>query len=109
MTSSFPSSWRNFPVFKEELMNKRLMSILIHVGILIIFTTPAVYPCTTFVLHQENRLIFGRNLDWFSGTGLVMVNPRNLKKVALVNPSEKPVKWVSKFGSITFNVENYRR
>ena len=32
-----------------------------------------------------------------------MVNPRNLEKVALVNPSEKPVKWVSKFGSITFN------
>ncbi len=63
----------------------------------------AVYPCTTFVLHQGNRLVFGRNLDWYSGTGLVMVNPRNLEKVALVNSSEKPVKWVSKFGSITFN------
>ena len=32
-----------------------------------------------------------------------MVNPRNLEKVALVITSEKPVKWVSKFGSITFN------
>jgi choloylglycine hydrolase len=32
-----------------------------------------------------------------------MVNPGNLEKVALVDPSEKPMKWVSKFGSITFN------
>jgi hypothetical protein len=32
-----------------------------------------------------------------------MVNPRNLEKMALINPSEKPLKWVSKFGSITFN------
>jgi choloylglycine hydrolase len=55
------------------------------------------------VLRQGNSIIFGRNLDWYSGTGLVMVNPRNLKKVAIVNSSEKAIKWISKFGSITFN------
>jgi len=48
-------------------------------------------------------LVFGRNLDCFSGTGLIIVNPRNLEKAALIDPSEKPSKWVSKFGSITFN------
>jgi choloylglycine hydrolase len=32
-----------------------------------------------------------------------MINQRNLEKVALVDPSEKPMKWVSRFGSITFN------
>jgi len=84
-------------------MNKRMISILVHVAFLIIFASPVVYPCTTFVLHQGNKLVFGRNLDWITGTGLVMVNPRNLEKVALVDPSEKPVKWISKFGSITFN------
>ena len=82
---------------------KKRISILIHVIVLTVLISYSVYPCTTFVLHQGNRLVFGRNLDWYSGTGLVMVNPRNLEKVALVNPLEKPVKWVSKFGSITFN------
>ena len=84
-------------------MNKLLMSVLVQAVILILFFLINVYPCTTFVLHQGDRLIFGRNLDWYSGTGLVMVNSRNLEKVALVNSSEKPVKWVSKFGSVTFN------
>ena len=82
---------------------KTKLSFSINVIFLIILICPEMYPCTTFVLHQKNRLIFGRNLDWLTGTGLVMVNPRNLEKVALVDPSEKPVKWTSKFGSITFN------
>ncbi len=68
-----------------------------------ILTPCAIYPCTTFVLSQGNRLVFGRNLDWYSGTGLVMINSRNLRKVALVNSSENPAEWVSKFGSLTFN------
>jgi len=77
--------------------------MLIFVIVLTVIIPLAIYPCTTFVFYQGNRLVFGRNLDWYSGTGLVMVNPRNLEKVALVNPSEKPVKWISKFGSVTFN------
>lgn len=84
-------------------MNKQKKLMFIYVIVMTILIPNAVYPCTTFVLHHGNRLVFGRNLDWYSGTGLVMVNPRNLEKVALVNPSEKPVKWISKFGSITFN------
>lgn len=79
------------------------MYVLVEAIILILFNLIKAYPCTTFVLQQGNKLVFGRNLDWFSGSGLVMVNPRNLEKIALINPSEKPLKWVSKFGSITFN------
>lgn len=60
-------------------------------------------PCTTFVIHQKGEIIFGRNLDWITGSGLMIVNPRNVKKTALVDPSENPVSWTSKYGSITFN------
>jgi choloylglycine hydrolase len=84
-------------------MDKQKYLILIYVIITTILFPGTAYPCTTFVLHKGDRLVFGRNLDWYSGTGLVIVNPRNLEKAALVNSSEKPVKWVSKFGSITFN------
>jgi hypothetical protein len=84
-------------------MKIRKPHYLFVVCILAIFTFSTAFPCTTFVLRQGNRTIFGRNLDWYSGTGLVIVNPRNIEKVAIVNPSEKAIKWVSKFGSITFN------
>jgi hypothetical protein len=83
-------------------MKKRIISILFLLNILIILTSSG-YSCTTFVLHQGKKLIFCRNLDWYSGTGLAIVNQRNLEKAAIVNSTEKPVKWVSKFGSITFN------
>ena len=62
-----------------------------------------VYPCTTFVLNQDNKIVFGRNLDWITGTGLIMTNPRNIQKTALIAPSEKAIKWISKYGSMTFN------
>ena len=71
--------------------------------ILAILTSSNAYPCTTFVLRTEKGIVFGRNLDWITGTGLIMTNSRNLEKIALVDPSESAIKWVSKFGSITFN------
>jgi len=45
----------------------------------------------------------GHNLDWHIGTGLLIVNKRNVKKTALTDSTENPFQWVSKYGSITFN------
>lgn len=59
--------------------------------------------CTTFVLKTENDLVFGRNLDWVSDNGVVVVNKRGLKKSALVFLNDKPATWTSKYGSVTFN------
>jgi hypothetical protein len=75
----------------------------ILVSILVIYTSSIAYPCTTFVLRTDKGIVFGRNLDWITGTGLVLTNPRSLEKAAIVDPSERAIKWVSKFGSITFN------
>lgn len=82
-------------------IHKSLSTLLF--SILAILTSSNAYPCTTVVLRTEKGIVFGRNLDWITGTGLILTNPRNLEKIALVDPSEKTIKWVSKFGSITFN------
>jgi hypothetical protein len=82
---------------------KSKLLLVVYFVILIIFNFSTIHPCTTFVLQRENSIIFGRNLDWFSGTGLAIVNPRNLEKIALVDSSQNPIKWVAKYGSITFN------
>lgn len=61
------------------------------------------FPCTTFVLEGNGQIYFGRNFDWFSEDGLVIVNQRNIRKTAFVTPGNAPAKWTSRYGSVTFN------
>ncbi len=76
-------------------------TILLFAAILVPFIQ--VHPCTTFVLKTKNGLYFGRNLDWVSSHGIVVVNKRRINKESLVFPPEKNIAWLSKYGSITFN------
>ncbi len=78
------------------------MKYLIPFLFLLLKALPS-FSCTTFVLQTENELVFGRNLDWKSDDGLLLVNKRNVNKTALVFPPSKPMQWTSKYGSITFN------
>ncbi len=59
------------------------------------------YACSAFCLEQNNKPIFGRNYDFDVGEGLVFVNKRSVSKVAIDEPH--PVRWTSKYGSVTFN------
>jgi choloylglycine hydrolase len=62
------------------------------------------WPCTTFVLKDEKgNTYFARNLDWHWEDGLVVVNPRGLKKTAFLMSEKSPAAWTAKYGSVTFN------
>ncbi len=63
----------------------------------------AARPCTTFCLKTKSGVFYGRNFDFPTGFGQVHINPRGLQKTSLANPQEKPMTWVSKYGSISFN------
>jgi choloylglycine hydrolase len=63
----------------------------------------AASACTTFVLRDGDRAVFGKNLDWFTGAGLVIVNQRGLAKEGMATQHGEPPRWVSKYGSVTFN------
>lgn len=71
--------------------------------IIIIINLNNAITCTTFVIKTKDDLVFGRNLDWVSDNGIIVANQRNVSKSSLVFPPEKPIKWTSKYGSITFN------
>jgi len=71
--------------------------------LVLLYNGPFLDGCTTFCLKDGKHHIFGRNYDWMFGTGLVIVNKRNLIKRADLDPPDKPVQWISKYGSITFN------
>jgi len=59
--------------------------------------------CTTFCLVGKGEVLFGANYDWNIGDGLIFVNKHGVVKTAQVGDSSKPAKWVSKYGSLTFN------
>lgn len=62
-----------------------------------------VKACSSFVLKSGDSLLFGNNFDFRTGTARVVINKRGVSKTALVAPENEPAKWVSKYGSITFN------
>ncbi len=60
--------------------------------------------CTFFRYKIGNKHIAGKNYDVPAPCyGLILWNPRGKRKEAMIKPPEKPVKWMSKYGSITFN------
>lgn len=61
------------------------------------------HACLTFSLQHDKDLVYGRNFDWDVDVGAVIVNQRHVCKTAFVIPPDKPVTWVSKYGSVTFN------
>jgi penicillin V acylase-like amidase (Ntn superfamily) len=60
-------------------------------------------PCSTFFIHHNGQMVFGRNYDWVAGTGMVCTNQRGLFKTSFKVPDGNPITWTSRYGSLTFN------
>lgn len=86
-------------------MKKVLINFLGGVIFLTVFFSIAQSSdaCTTFQLQHGKQLVVGKNFDFHTDIGMVIINKRNVVKTALLHPPEKPARWVSKYGSITFN------
>lgn len=82
---------------------KNKVHLLIKVIFISLVMYPTSYPCTSFILKNSKCFLMGHNFDWITGTGLLMVNPGGVSKASLVDSTETPVKWISKYGSVTFN------
>jgi len=81
-------------------MKRTLLATLVACLALMAFNTRSL-ACTTFCLKSKGEILFGKNYDWMIGDGLVFVNKRGVAKVGAEEVN--PLKWVSKYGSITFN------
>ena len=64
---------------------------------------PAQAGCTAFVMRGGGALFLAKNLDWPVGEGLVCVNKKDVSKEAFGDGSFAPLRWTSKYGSVTFN------
>jgi penicillin V acylase-like amidase (Ntn superfamily) len=70
---------------------------------LLLIASPAANGCSTFLLRRGGEIVYGRNFDFFFGGGLVMTNQRGIAKTALLPNATNPARWVSRYGSVTFN------
>lgn len=87
----------------EKMPNMKRKFPLLLIGVVLLLNSSIVFPCTSFVLKNGKDLLFGHNLDWHIGIGLLMINKKNVEKTALMDSLENPANWISKYGSITFN------
>jgi penicillin V acylase-like amidase (Ntn superfamily) len=68
---------------------------------LVLVASAGACACTTLCLRSSENLVYGRNFDYYSVLGRVVVNRRGIQKTTFdTNPA---FSWVSRFGSVTFN------
>jgi penicillin V acylase-like amidase (Ntn superfamily) len=80
-----------------------MKSLVLSTLLVLTFSLNSSLACTTFCLKSRDRVLFGRNYDWNIGDGLIFVNKRGLAKTASGNDVPNPAKWISRYGSVTFN------
>ena len=93
---SQPSLWGkvSFDVCKH-------IEIAVVTVLILVSSTAGVDACTTFCAAGGDGPVFGKNYDWDTADGLVIVNKRGVSKTAMT--TDNPARWTSKFGSVTFN------
>jgi choloylglycine hydrolase len=77
---------------------KKLFTLL-----LLLATIHSTFACSTFLLNKNGQLVFGRNYDWVSGNGILLVNTAGLQKRSFLPGGGNFISWTSKYGSVTFN------
>lgn len=57
--------------------------------------------CSAFRVGQVSSSVVAKNLDFFSGEGRILINKRNVAKNAILIDSTVPLRWTSKFATLT--------
>lgn len=78
-------------------------SLLVVAALLVGLAAPPADGCTTFLLNDGRRFVFGKNYDWDVRSGMLIVNQRGMAKVSVADSGGNPARWTSRYGSVTFN------
>ena len=61
--------------------------------------------CSTVFFERDGQVLLGHNMDWFADRLYIMVNKRDVQKYGFVFPNDPTFTWISKYGSISLNME----
>lgn len=59
--------------------------------------------CISIRLQNEDSLVLANNYDSPQEVGYLVTNQRGMNKEAFIRPSDQPLRWTSRYGSVTFN------
>jgi penicillin V acylase-like amidase (Ntn superfamily) len=102
-----------FPIEKENIMTilyifpTRFSRSILVAGCAILLLGEALLACTSFCLQDGNDLVFVKNTDIFNDLddGFIIVNKRTIAKRGIaIDAADTPACWISKYGSVTFNI-----
>lgn len=73
------------------------------VAAFLLLSSATANACTTFFIHHNGKMVFGRNYDWMADAGMACTNHRGLSKTSMKNEDGKTINWTSQYGSLSFN------
>jgi penicillin V acylase-like amidase (Ntn superfamily) len=80
------------------------MRKVIALCFIVIFASPIVTnACTTFFINKNGEMVFGRNYDWITASGMLCSNLRGINKTSMKTDDGTTIAWTSKYGSLSFN------
>lgn len=79
------------------------MKKILFIALIGVVTAWPSSACTTFFITKNGQMVFGRNYDWITATGIICTNLRGLQKTSMATQDGKTISWASQYGSITFN------
>ena len=90
-------------IMRGEIVKFTGTTFFVLAALLVGSSAPPADGCTTFLLNDGRRLVFGKNYDWHIRSGMLTVNQRGMTKVSVADSGGKPARWTSRDGSVTFN------
>ncbi len=76
----------------------KFVSIILISNLLLI---PFGFSCTVFFEQGSPSAVVAKNFDYFSGQGVIYINKRHVRKQAILIGGQNPLKWSSKYMSLT--------
>jgi penicillin V acylase-like amidase (Ntn superfamily) len=93
------------PGSKEERV-REMKKIVLAFIMINVFLAGQAFSCTGIFLNKDHVKLIGRTMDWPTGDGYVSVNDSGIRKKAdSLQDHSSRLEWVSKYGSVTFNME----
>src|SRR5512139_3570801 len=100
-TTTHPASDRRSRALRRRKPAARRLLAVLAIGLAIVISPRPAAADTAFVLKSGEALLLAKNHDGPAGDGYLFVNKRNVVKQAFGGTDSPPLRWVSKYGSVT--------
>lgn len=80
-----------------------MKKVFLFISIWLLFFNVRVQSCSSFSFKKGNEVVMAKSYDWSTNIGVLLTNNRGEERIAYPTGKNQPMKWTSKYGSITFN------